>query len=75
MRQKGIKSIMFTLFLAGILCVFYPMYRKNPQDWDKILAFSVTISLIGTFWIWLRCIPPEIVNKAMDQGNGYLLFT
>lgn len=62
----------FLFFLCvNILLTRFYIEVRNKLD---IFLFSIGFSLFLYFWVKINNIPPNYLEKALLQGNAYLLF-
>jgi len=67
--------IVILLYFVAMNILFLPIYWQEAQNKMVVFILCMTASSIAFLWVWIFQIPPEIINEAFKQGNGYLLIT
>ena len=60
--------------LIGMFICLFPIILYKPEEWRFLIPLSIILSICLDFWIWWRDISPDILEKSLIQGNGYMLF-
>lgn len=63
----------YFLFLLCVNVLLIDVYSRVHNKFD-VFVFSVFFTFFLYCWVKIANIPPEYLEKALYQGNAYLLF-